>query len=58
MVVVKSYPEMSDKEGTVYLTPDQLADYHFTENTELQGEVAGYARMVCWLLLTTDTQIR
>lgn len=38
MVVVKSYPEMSDKEGTVYLTPDQLHDYHFTESTELQGE--------------------
>ena len=38
MVVVKSYPEMSDKEHTVYLTPGQLADHTLTESTELQGE--------------------
>ena len=41
MVVVKSYPEMSDKEGTVYLTPEQLSTYHFTENTDLEKEVKG-----------------
>lgn len=38
MVVVKSYPEMSDKSGTIYLTPEQLNTYHFMENTELQGD--------------------